>query len=258
MAFTTIQRQYPCLSLAHFTRARGSAEQNRIYCTKEPRLDGPWTTGAPAPDTPGSGHRSDLDAAMLAIRDGMTDFEMHTDFAQILAQYPKVKKVLKFINVTCQFVCRYRALYRESLVRIEPLVPRAGWQSLLGNLLDGPVDPRKINWFWSNGGNIGKSYFANHWKPEESYVVNGGKHCDIYYALSTRMTSIRTVFFDFARMQESMPYVVMECLKNGRFTSTKYESQAVLFNPVHVVVFSNAAPDMNVFSLDRWNIQQLF
>jgi len=101
MAFTTIQRQYPCLSRARLARARGSAEQNRIYCTKEPRLDGPWTTGTPAPDAPGSGHRSDLDAAMLAIREGMTDFEMHTDFAQVLAQYPRVKKVLKFINVTC-------------------------------------------------------------------------------------------------------------------------------------------------------------
>lgn len=43
----------------HLLKARGSASQNKVYCTKAGRLDGPWELG----DAPKQGERTDLAAA---------------------------------------------------------------------------------------------------------------------------------------------------------------------------------------------------
>lgn len=54
------------IPLAHWSAARGSAAQNRVYCTKEPRLAGPWEHGT----CPMQGERSDLIAAAALLKNG--------------------------------------------------------------------------------------------------------------------------------------------------------------------------------------------
>lgn len=231
----------PFLSGAFVEVARGTAAQNKQYIEKAPLL-GPFEYGTPK--TPSQGKRNELLDIQQKIKDGLSDLELMLEFPSTMARYPK-------------YVSSFRSLHLESLVVDIPFAPRQGWQQRLAELLILPPPTRTINWIYSNGGNVGKSYFANNWSPKDSYVVTGGKHADIFYSLSTIIHSLKTVFFDYARMQEGIPYAVMECLKNGRFTSTKYESRTLKFNPVHVVIFSNATPDLNVFSLDRWNIVKI-
>jgi len=242
---STITR-WPGFQGSHLEPARGTAEQNTVYCSKmEGRLQGPWSHGDPLPDAPGQGHRSDLQEVMDAIREGSTDFDLFVSHPNVMANHHR-------------FVTTFRAEYLASLVIRAPLVPRVGtWQTGLWNQLDMPVDPRKIIWLWSTSGNIGKSHFANHYRPCSSAVINGGRHSDIYCVLEPIITSLRTVFFDFARSNEIYPYQCMEQLKNGIFTHSKYMSRQVRFTPVHVVVFSNSPPDMNAFSQDRWAVTQI-
>jgi len=65
------------LERAHFEEAKGTAEQNRAYCTKEEdRLDGPWTWGEPSV---GQGKRTDLLEVKAAIDQGADDKELWED-----------------------------------------------------------------------------------------------------------------------------------------------------------------------------------
>lgn len=242
---STVAR-WPGLQGSHLEVARGTAADNTAYCTKdEGRIQGPWIDGEPLADPPGRGHRTDLHEVMDAIRTGVSDLELFISHPSVMANHHR-------------FVTLFRAEYLSSLVVRAPLVPRLGtWQTGLWNQLDMPVDPRKIIWLWSVAGNIGKSYFANHYRPDSSAVINGGRHSDIYCVLEPIVTSLRTVFFDFAKSNTIYPYAVMEQLKNGIFTNSKYVSRQVRFNPVHVVVFANAPPDINEMSADRWATTQI-
>lgn len=72
------------------------------------------------------------------------------------------------------------------------------------------------------------------------------------------MPDLKMVIFDLERRQENfVSYSAMEQVKNGCFFSSKYESEIVVFNYVHVVVFANFAPDLQALSADRWNITNI-
>lgn len=56
---------------AHWEPAKGNRHDNYRYCTKEPRVDGPWSTIRPQ-NLAGQGRRSDLDAAIDLVKRGGT------------------------------------------------------------------------------------------------------------------------------------------------------------------------------------------
>lgn len=49
----------------------------------------------------------------------------------------------------------------------------------------------------------------------------------------------------------------LESLKNGHMYSGKYEGAKIIIPAVHVVIFSNEMPDITDMSIDRWNIFDL-
>ena len=62
------------------------------------------------------------------------------------------------------------------------------------------------------------------------------------------------VLFDISRAQADFSnhlYSMAECLKNGSFFSTKYQSQPVYFTPPHVIFFSNAMYETGKWTPDR-------
>jgi len=240
---TWLVNNVPFLSGAFVDVAKGTAAQNKTYCTKEPREYGPWETGT-AVEPVGAGARNDLVEIMALIEAGHSNFELCRSNPMAMARYG-------------HWINNYRSLYLESLVVITPYVPRLGWQMNLSSLLDLPVNRRKVIWYWSDTGEEGKSYFANHYSPKTSHVITGGKHADIYYTLSEIIHGLKVVFFDYGRSGNEPAYPVMEKLKDGMFTSTKYESRTVRFNSVHVVVFSNKEPDRSQLSEDRWIIKKI-
>lgn len=122
----------------------------------------------------------------------------------------------------------------------------------LSALLQQDADSRKVIWRWEPIGNTGKSFFALHFKPNESFTITGGKHSDIQYAYEGE----KYVFFDWARKNmESFPYQLVEQFKNGYYIKTKYESRAFRFHPPHVVVFANEQPEFGALSGDRWDVK---
>lgn len=84
--FSTLKRRYPRF---HFEVARGSAEQNRKYCTKEPRLGGPWTVG----ECPQQGRRTDLEAVADTIKEKDLD-QAITDHPTMFIRYHRGMQAL--------------------------------------------------------------------------------------------------------------------------------------------------------------------
>jgi len=227
---------------AHLEVAKGSAEQNKQYCSKrDGRLAGPWEFGSPTT----KGKRSDLCNFVDEIRENplMKEKEILEKFPDIFAKYPR-------------FIKDVRRIYNTPEGR-EEFQPRQGWQTTLNNTLLSEADRRKVNWYWEPIGCVGKSFFALNFrdgKGRRGYVVTGGRHADIFYAYDRETT----VFFDWTRdNKETIPYSVIESFKNGYFLSTKYESVPITFNIPHVVVFANYPPDQSKLSSDRWNIVEI-
>lgn len=227
---------------AHWESRRGTHEEAKTYCTKQDtRREGtePWIFGVdPAP-----GCRTDISLARDFILSGATIDQIIDEHPEVLAKYPG------FV-ATCQ---RSR-ISRKRLEQMPVLVPRLGWQRDLSILLEGPPDPRKIHWRWEETGNTGKSFFALHFKPNESFVVTNGKHADIYYSYGGE----RVIFVDWPRQKlDSLPYGMLEAFKNGYFVNTKYQSCPFRFPIPHVVVFANFRPDLQAMSQDRWDIVEI-
>jgi len=76
---------------AHITIANGTPDQNKTYCTKEPRLDGPWEFG----EITTQGKRTDLDGAIEIIRNSKRPLaEIMEQAPQVYVKYPQGMKDL--------------------------------------------------------------------------------------------------------------------------------------------------------------------
>lgn len=140
---------------------------------------------------------------------------------------------------------------------IEVLYP---WQqSVVDYTLEEP-DGRSILWIVDSVGNSGKSSFAKYmFVKHKCLVIQGGKLNDIMNIIfNSDMDEIRTVIIDIPRVNKNkVSYSSIECILNGMITNTKYETGIKVFNPPHVIVFSNFPPMMESLSEDRWIIKEL-
>jgi len=89
-----------------------------------------------------------------------------------------------------------------------------------------------------------------------------GKCADVKYGIASFLKTnyyLRAVIFDFCRSNEEyISYEGIEAVKNGIFFATKYESDMVMYNQPHIIVFANFPPDLNgKVSNDRWIIYDL-
>ncbi len=78
----------------HWENAHGTAKQNQTYCTKVPRLDGPWEYG----DMPIQGKRTDLNEYRDAIMAGKRKRDLVEDFFPQFAKYTHMYDV---IHLSC-------------------------------------------------------------------------------------------------------------------------------------------------------------
>lgn len=133
------------------------------------------------------------------------------------------------------------------------------WQEAVHQLVLSKPHPRKIYWFYDAIGGAGKSAFAK-WLMfhHEVPCLTFGDAKDLLYVVQN-FANRPAYLFDLSRTKGgkcsmSEIYQALESVKNGYFTSTKYESQMCLMQTPHVVVFSNHLPDMGCLSQDRWSI----
>ena len=132
------------------------------------------------------------------------------------------------------------------------------YQERIIDMVVGVPADRKIFWFWSEKGNIGKSSLVKHLCLKNGAVCIGGKFSDALYAIAERAKTKKTVkvlLFDIPRSQgNKISFVAIESVKNGCFFSSKYESSMCLINTPHVIIFANERPNTSQLSMDRWEI----
>ena len=137
------------------------------------------------------------------------------------------------------------------------------WQKEAFQLLEFPTE-RNIIWIYGSHGNIGKSWFQNY---VEAYFGHQRvfrsdlriKHRDTCNILKNRgLTAIDIFLFNDSRStkgEEMNIYRVLEDIKDGAATTSKYDNKIIKFKTPNVVmVFSNRQPDLSSLSKDRWEV----
>lgn len=137
-----------------------------------------------------------------------------------------------------------------------------GWQLEIKKILTGPMEHRKIYWYYDEIGGIGKSIFAKYMKFHHDIPkITFGKTSDLLNLVSKQQNKPGYIF-DLSRTKSrdidmDDIYSAMENIKNGHFVNTKYEVEEILMLPPHIIVFANYAPDTSKLSKDRWVIKDL-
>lgn len=140
-----------------------------------------------------------------------------------------------------------------------------GWQLPLWRMLTAPAARRQMIWIWEEAGCTGKSEFGTYMEVHHKVIKLGLSTApDNLYAVS-EMTANRPNGFIFdvprsvpKRFDWAEVYMSMEQIKDGNFLSTKYKPKKVLYSHcMHIVVFSNQAPDYSALSADRWRVYKI-
>lgn len=221
----------------HMEIAR-NVNASREYCKKE----GDWVEFGMPPGDRTQGQRNDLEEFKKAVKNGMLDLtEIREHHAEVYARYPRF--CLEYI--------------RDNFPKVQiPDHPLRPWQQRLKDMLDQPADRRKIIFVVDQVGNSGKSWFADWFQKQNEttcQVITPGKRSDMAYMLKP---GLKYLFMDAPRSKQSdfIQYDFLEDLKNGRVFSPKYESIMKTYEPIHVVVCMNEAPDRSKLSEDRYEV----
>lgn len=137
-----------------------------------------------------------------------------------------------------------------------------GWQEEIVKIISAEPDGRTLHWYVDTIGGKGKSSFCKYlFVKYKCLIIQGGKLADIMNIIfNTNMDDVTSVIIDVPRINKNkISYASVECILNGMITNTKYETGIKVFNPPHVIVFSNYHPntDGDVLSKDRWKITDL-
>lgn len=228
---TALKKLHPS---AHWEPAKGTAEQNRVYCSKQGQVT---TIGEPTVER----QRNDLEAFKQSVKEGVISLKiLREEHSDVFAKYPRF--------------CTSYVMDNQP----EPEIPCHAlndWQSDLNQTLLLPPDDRKIIFVVDPKGNTGKTWFAKYFTslhPDNSQILKFGKDADMSYALEPH---IRYLFMNCSRQQvEFMNYAFLESVKDGMVFSSKYESVVKKLGPCHVIVLMNDEPDLNKLSKDRYQI----
>jgi len=135
------------------------------------------------------------------------------------------------------------------------------WQRVVEKLItETQPDGRSVHWYWESEGGFGKSAFCKYlYVRHRTLVIQGGKLSDIVNIIfNTDMERVSALVIDIPRTNvNKVSYAAMECILNQMITNTKFETGIKIFNPVHVIVFSNFEPDLEKLSKDRWKVTNI-
>lgn len=136
-----------------------------------------------------------------------------------------------------------------------------GWQLDVVALVSAPPDPRKVHWFWSKEGAVGKTDCAKYLCIRHGAEYASGKAADMKCALALRKKTGKdmpsVIVMNIPRTQEHVSYSGIEEIKDGLFFSGKYESGMVIMHPPHFIIFANCEPEYEKLSMDRWVVTEI-
>ena len=136
------------------------------------------------------------------------------------------------------------------------------WQVELHNILEGEIDSRKVIWMFDRVGNVGKTEFKVMTKSlnlDNVIMLDACEASEFKYICAHDKPNARIVIVDVPRSinTQEISYDAIEAVKQGSYTSTKYEPITVLTDPPHMVIMSNSLPMYKSLSVDRWIIGEI-
>lgn len=144
------------------------------------------------------------------------------------------------------------------------------WQKHIDNIMSQPPDRRTVHWYVDTVGNTGKSvmtdYFEHKYGDKFLRISASGVQAHHIYdiirnQIKERRTYPKYYFFDLARGAANHKdlYVVIENIKNGHITCSKFKGGTLRFMPPTVIVFSNWYPLIsdNTLSKDRFKVFEI-
>ena len=143
----------------------------------------------------------------------------------------------------------------DELIKLESFYP---WQRYIYTAISQKPDKRKIYWIWEETGNTGKSSFVKYLCYKNKAVLISGKANDMKYQIACMKIKPKIIIIDCPRSNlEYISYTGIEEIKNGCFSSPKYESNMCIMPIPHLLIFANEKPDKWKMSLDRWDILEI-
>lgn len=147
---------------------------------------------------------------------------------------------------------------------IETITTLRCWQDELYDILDRKPDSRHIYWIVDKDGNAGKTEFVRYYAlkhKKQAICANAGNGKDVAnllknFAEVNDIGGFRVFLYNMAR-DGKISYRMLEAMKDGMMTNTKYEAGTLIFNRPHVVVMSNEEPELDMLSKDRWIIYHI-
>nr|WGT79608.1 satellite replication initiator protein [Sophora alopecuroides yellow stunt alphasatellite 7b] len=222
---TTLKKMKMVIPGAHLELCKGSVEDNLKYCGKEDtRIDGPWEYGE-------------------VLKRG-------SNKRKVMERYEEDPEAMKMEDPDLYLRCNAKRLEKEYMSSDGPTRLYNWQQEVHMKLLEKP-DDRTIIWVYGSNGGEGKSTFAKELIKRNYFYTPGGKSENILYLYSRDPE--RNVVFDIPRCNKEMiNYSVIEMIKNGVFSSTKYRPVDIrVVKKRHVVVMCNEMPDTTRISHDR-------
>lgn len=131
------------------------------------------------------------------------------------------------------------------------------WEKQVVELIMAEPDDRTIIWIYSHQGKMGKSSFCKYLAMKHRAIIAGkGSYSDICNLVyKSDLDSSDLIVFDLPRNNGNrISYSALEAIKNGMICNTKYETGSILFNPPHILIFSNVEPDYEAMSIDRFKV----
>lgn len=131
------------------------------------------------------------------------------------------------------------------------------WQKICFDMLHFQPDDRIVTCILDIRGNVGKSKFCKLLTFKNlALTLNYAKTHDLLFLISEN-TDKTAFVFDLSKSKPqdaSMTdlFAAVEQTKNGYIISTKFKPKCCVFEPPHVILFSNSVPSLYGISLDRW------
>jgi len=135
------------------------------------------------------------------------------------------------------------------------------WQLDIVDMIKKKPEKRKIYWYWSREGEIGKTEFIKYlmFHYEAKFCQGGKKDIMCNILGKDGKTKARPIYiFGYPRTcEDKISYDALESVKDGLLFSAKYESSDCIIPVPHILVFANFPPDEETMSKDRWIIKNL-
>lgn len=231
--FSALKKQLP---RAHIEPARGTAADNRKYCSK----DGDFCEEGSLPK---QGKRTDIAKMWEMIVDGKTDAEIVEDVGPSFALHRKRLRDMDWDIKNAEMVKKRKTEFEE--------VELKAWQVEAMCRLEEQGD-RKVLFVVDEKGGMGKSWLGDYLTfKKDAMRFDTTKRTDCTYAYKDE----KIVVFDLCRHdKDHINYGTIEQFKNKQMFSSKYESRVKLVHCKSVIVFMNEMPDMTKLSEDRYDI----